>query len=495
VSNATDYLALHAQLQPEACVAQDLTTGKSWTYQSFDKAASQFAAALRNRGVGRGDRVACVAKNRVELILLHLGCMRIGAIYVPLNWRLSRTEIDALIEDAEPSLLISDGVLAIRENIGLEELSLAAQKEPPLPRTPMDWDAVSLILYTSGTSGKPKGVLLTERNIWQTALNFSLLGRVTHESAFLCDTPMFHVIGLITNVRPAIMRGGRFVVSDGFVPSRTLERLADPALGITHYFCVPQMAAQLRAEPAFDPNRLRGLVAIFSGGAPHAAAAIRTWCQDGIPIADGFGMSEAGTVSCMPLDVRLIESHAGSAGLIPPGIGAEIRDDRGNNCAVGTPGELFIKGANISQGYWRRPDSTREAFDEEGWFRTGDIARFDEDGFLWLVDRKKDMFISGGENIYPAEIEAALAAHPSVKECAAIGIDDERWGEVGHLVIVAASGEEIEWAAIVGYLESRLARYKIPKSYTVVDALPRNAAGKILKTVLRTSLAGRPNLP
>jgi len=494
VSAADDYLALQAQLQPGARAAQDLATGKSWTYQSFDRAASQFAAALRGRGVGPGDRVASLAKNRAELILLHFGCARIGAIYAPLNWRLSAVEIAALIDDAEPRLVVGDAMLksARLDGIALDELTLAAQQEPPLPRTSMDWDAASLILYTSGTSGKPKGVLLSERNIWQTALNFSLFGRVTHASSFLCDTPMFHVIGLITNIRPAIMRGGSFVVSDGFVPGRTLERLADAALGITHYFCVPQMAAMLRTEPAFDATKLRRLTAIFSGGAPHAADAIRAWCKDGIPIADGFGMSEAGTVSCMPLDVPTIEAHAGSAGLIPPGISAQIRDQHGGECAVGVPGELFIKGTNITKGYWRRPDSTREAFDEGGWFRTGDIACFDADGFLWLVDRKKDMFISGGENIYPAEIEAALAAHPCIRECAAVGLPDERWGEVGHLVIVAAPDKEIEWPAIVGYLESRLARYKIPKGFSVVDSLPRNAAGKILKTSLRNSLgAGR----
>jgi fatty-acyl-CoA synthase len=488
---ADDYLALQAQLQPEACASRDLTTGKSWTYQSFDQAASQFAAELRRRGVGAGDRVASLAKNRAELILLHFGCVRIGAIYVPLNWRLSSAEIAALIDDADPKLLVGDTMLAGEKlkGVALEELILAAQKESPLPRSSLDWDAASLILYTSGTSGKPKGVLSSERNVWQTALNFSLLGRVTHESSFLCDTPMFHVIGLITNIRPAIMRGGCFVVSDGFVPGRTLERLADPALGITHYFCVPQMAALLRADPAFDPRQLRRLTAIFSGGAPHAAAAIRAWCRDGIPIADGFGMSEAGTISCMPLDTRLIESHAGSAGLIPPGIGARIRDAHGEDCAVGEPGELSIKGANITKGYWRRPDATREAFDDAGWLRTGDIARLDADGFLWIVDRKKDMFISGGENIYPAEIEAALAAHPAIEECAVIGIEDERWGEVGHLVIVAAQGKAIEWPAIADFLQARLARYKIPKSFSVVDALPRNAAGKILKTALRKSLS------
>jgi fatty-acyl-CoA synthase len=490
MGEADDYFTLQAQLQPEARAAQDLTTGESWSYRAFDRAASQFAGLLRNHGVGKGARVVALARNRAELILLHLGCARIGAIYVPLNWRLSAAEIAALVEDAQPSLIIGDAMLAQArlDGISLGDFAARARNQQPLPRGSTDHDAPSLILYTSGTSGRPKGALLSERNIWQTALNFSLFGRVTHESAVLCDSPMFHIIGLITNVRPALMRGGRFVVSDGFLPGRTLERLADPILGITHYFCVPQMAATLRADPAFDSSKLRRLTAIFSGGAPHAADAIRSWTRDGIPMADGFGMSEAGTVSCMPLDIALIESHAGSAGLIPPELQVRILDEDGDPCATGEAGELFIRGANLSSGYWRRPDDTQAAFGKDGWFRTGDIARIDEDGFLWLVDRKKDMFISGGENVYPAEIEGALVAYPNLAECAVVGVPDERWGEVGHLVLVPTPTTNLDFSDVIAYLEPRLARYKIPKHLSVMDQLPRNGAGKLMKTVLREML-------
>ncbi len=490
MSGSHDYVALQAQLQPNACAARDLTTGTKWTYRQFDRTASQFAALLRSRGVASGARVAALAKNRVELILLHLGCARVGAIYVPLNWRLSAGEIARLIEDAEPSLVVGDSMLsqALPDGLPIAEFARVAADQEPLPRESRDPDAPSLILYTSGTSGRPKGALLSERNIWHTALNFSLLGRVTHESAVLCDSPMFHVIGLITNIRPVLMRGGRFVVSDGFSPGRTLGRLADSALGITHYFCVPQMAAMLRADPAFDASKLRRLTGIFSGGAPHAADAIRAWTREGIAMADGFGMSEAGTVSCMPLDIALIESHAGSAGIVPPELRARILDERGGDCAPGQAGELIVKGANITNGYWRREAETQAAFTEDGWFRTGDIARFDADGFLWLVDRKKDMYISGGENVYPAEIEAALAAYPNLAECAVVGVPDERWGEVGHLVLVPAPDADLDLAAVLAYLEPRLARYKIPKHVSVMDALPRNGAGKILKGSLRTQI-------
>jgi fatty-acyl-CoA synthase len=333
-------------------------------------------------------------------------------------------------------------------------------------------------------------VLLSERNIWRTGLNFSLLGRVTHESVVLCDSPMFHVIGLVTNIRPALMQGGTILVSDGFVPARTLARLADPELGVTHYFCVPQMSAMLRADPAFDPAKLRKLTAIFSGGAPLAAEAISAWARDGIPLANGFGMTENGTLTCMPVDLAIILANPGAAGVAPPGVELRVVDEDGEDCAPGRAGELLVRGPNQCCGYWRRPVESAAAFTADGWFRSGDIGRIDEAGMLWLVDRKKDMFISGGENVYPAEIEGALAAFPGLAECAVVGVPDERWGEVGHLIVVPVAGRGIEAGEVTAYLEPRLARYKLPKYVSVMEALPRNGAGKLVKGRLREMLKG-----
>jgi fatty-acyl-CoA synthase len=487
---AADYVAVHAGAQPEAAAARDLTTGRRWTYREFDRAASQFATLLAARGVVAGERVATLAKNRAELVLLHLACARLGAIYVPLNWRLSAAELAGLVADAEPRLLLGDESLARAQlnGINLEEFSAEARALDPLPPASPDPEAPSLILYTSGTSGRPKGVLLSERNVWQTGLNFSQLARITHTSVFLCDAPMFHVIGLVTNIRPVLMRGGSFVVSDGFVPARTLARLADPELKVTHYVCVPQMAAMLRADPCFEPGRLRGMTGILTGGAPHAAEAIRAWCRDGIPIADGFGMSEAGTVSCMPLDVDLIAARPGSAGLIAAALNVQIRAADGRECPVGTVGELFLRGAGLTSGYWRQPEATREAFDADGWFRTGDIAYLDDGGYLWPVDRQKDLFISGGENVYPAEIECALAGYAGIVECAVVGVRDEQWGEVGHLAIVPAANTTHDLDSILGWLDPLLARYKLPKYVSIVPALPRNGAGKVVKSVLKAML-------
>jgi len=490
-----DHVAIQARLQPERVAAVDLADGRRWTYAELDLAIARAAGVLRRRGIGEGERLAVLARNRVLLAVLHLACARLGAMFVPLNWRLSAGEIAALVEDAAPALIVGDGFLGAAGLGGLDLDVLQAEIDAAEPEAPTqgDRERPSLILYTSGTSGRPKGALLSERNLDQTAINFGRLGKVTHQSTFLVDAPMFHIIGLITSIRPALMHGGTVLVSDGFEPSRTLSRLGDPALGVTHYFCVPQMAAMLRGLPNFDGAALARLTAVFTGGAPHPAADIRAWLEQGVPVVDGYGMSEAGTVFGMPADLALIDARAGSAGLAMPAVATRIVDEQDNECPPGAAGELLLKGDNIFQGYWRRPEETERAFTADGWFRTGDIARADAEGYHWLVDRKKDMFISGGENVYPAEIEAALADHPAIAECAVVGMPDPRWGEIGHLVATCRDGAVLDLAIILNHLENRLARYKLPKALTLVAALPRTGSGKIQKTILREQLlAGDP---
>ncbi len=397
-----------------------------------------------------------------------------------------------LLEDAEPALPISDAHLAAAGLAGLasDEFEACAREADPLPARPYDQACTSLLPYTSGTSGRPKGVMLSERNLWATGVNFSVLARVGPGAAVLCDAPMFHVIGLMGNVRPTLMAGGAILVSDGFVPARTLARLADPALKVTHYFCVPQIVASLRHDPGYDPATLRHLTGIFSGGAPHAPEAIRALTRRGIPLANGYGMTEAaGTVCCMPVDLEEIEENIGASGLMPPDVQVRIVDDAEDDVPLGVAGEILVWGANVSAGYWRRPAETAAAFTADGWYRSGDIGFLDARGYLSVIDRKKDMFISGGENIYPAEIEAALADFPGLAECAVIGVADERWGEVGHLFAVALPGRFSRRRGWWCFLEGRLARYKIPKHVTVVEALPRNGAGKLVKARLRELVA------
>jgi fatty-acyl-CoA synthase len=485
---SVDYLALQAGLQPKRLAARDLTTGQSWTYRQFDLGVCRFATALRAHRVTAGERVAVLAKNRVTLAMLQLACARLGAIFVPLNWRLSPHEFPPLLQDAAPILILGDSQLdaAGLQGLKLDVFEAEAEQSATLAPQPYDQQQTSLILYTSGTSGRPKGVMLSEANLWATGHNFAALARVDSTSAVLCEAPFFHVIGLVSNIRPALMHGGAILVSDGFVPSRTLARLADPALKITHYFCVPQMAAMLRHEPSFDPASLRHLTGIFSGGAPHPPDAIRAFTRHGIPLANGYGMTEAaGTVCCMPVELSEIEENIGASGLMPPHIQVRIVNDADEDVPPGTSGEILVRGSSLSAGYWRRPAETAAAFTADGWYRSGDIGSLDAQGYLSVVDRKKDMFISGGENVYPAEIESALADYPGLAECAVIGVPDERWGEVGHLFVVWRANFERTETALIEFLQTRLARYKVPKHVTVLDALPRNGAGKLVKARLR----------
>ncbi|WP_145143690.1 AMP-binding protein [Roseomonas gilardii] len=488
-----DPVALHARLQPDRLACTDLATGRHWTYAALHAAIQRMATVLATRlGLSAGRRVAVLARNSADLVILQQACLRRGLIFVPLNWRLSRPELEAILADCEPSLLVHDsdeGAIPLPDGrtLPLAELVAWAEDSPPADPVPLpDAGAPSIILYTSGTSGRPKGVIITEANAMATAVNFGVLGRVSHRSVFLCDSPMFHVIGLITSVRSPLLAGGSMLISSGFDPAATNGRLGDPALGATHYFCVPQMAKRLREQANFDPGRWRTLTALFTGGAPNPAADIRWWLERGVPMVDGFGMTEAGTVLGMPIEPGLIAAKAGAAGLPAPMIECRLVDEAGQDVPAGEAGELLLSGPSITPGYWNRPEETRRAFTGDGWFRTGDIGRRDADGYVTLVDRRKDMFISGGENVYPAEVEIALGEHPDVQDVAVLGVADATWGEVGRAFIVPRAGrDDIPAQSLIAHCESRLARYKIPKEFIVVESLPRTASGKLQKHVLR----------
>lgn len=481
-----DYVRFHAQLHPRRLAVTDLSSGRSWSYGEFDHFVATCVAVLLESRVSQGDRVACLSKNRAEVIALHAACARIGALFVPLNWRLSPQELQYLVDDCTPTVIYADELAADLElqTLDIRELfQLCGQQDPVRLQQP-SVDLPSLMLYTSGTTGKPKGVLLSERNLTETAINFALLGEVDTTSGFLCESPMFHIIGMVSSVRPALFCGARLVVSDGFEPQRTLARMADPELRISHYFCVPQMALALRAVDNFSADSLRGMKALFTGGAPHPAPQIRAWLDDGVSIVDGYGMSEAGTVFGMPLDRALIAEKAGCVGIPSPRIQARIVDHNNNPLPAGTPGELQLKGDNIACGYWQREQDFRDATTDDGWFCTGDILVVDEDGYYRVTDRKKDMYISGGENVYPAEVEAQLLDYPCLNEFTVVGVPDDKWGEVGCLFYVA-DGESLAIEDIEAFLLPRLAKYKIPRQARAVAAIPRNGVGKVLKNKLR----------
>jgi fatty-acyl-CoA synthase len=491
-----DPVATYACSNPNGLAVVDLASGRRWTYAQLHTAVNRLAGWLVGKfGPASATRVATLSKNRAEMLMLQLASARAGMIFVPLNWRLAPAEIEALAADAQPRMLFHElefvppstveSVLPITDMLALGSVDAQA---PAHARR--GFDAVSTLLYTSGTSGRPKGVMLSEEHSFWGCANFIYGNDVTMHSVFLCDMPLFHTAGLYAATRVPIQAGGCVLISRGFDPEQTLSRLADPALKVTHYFSVPQMASRLWNQSGFKPEMLHGLVGWAIGGAPNPKAQTERFVNAGIKITEGFGMSETGSNFGMPThDGALLKRKAGSCGLPFMTVEAKIVDDNGNEVPAGRMGELWLRGPCITNGYWNQPETTAKAF-RDGWFITGDVATKDEDGFYYIADRKKDMYISGGENVYPAEVEAAICELAHVAECAVVGVPDAQWGEVGRVYVIPVPGQVITAEEVISHCTQRLAKFKIPKSAVITDSLPRTASGKLQKHLLKRRALG-----
>ena len=485
-----DPVANHAAANPAGQALVDLETGRRWTYAQLHEAIDRLAAWLvAELGEGSGARVATLSKNCAEMLVLQLAAARAGAIFVPFNWRLAPAEVATLAADAEPAIVFHDADLPPpspgRALPIASALELGRQGSVPPRRARRAFEETTTLLYTSGTSGKPKGVMLSDANLFWGSLNFGYGYQLVRSSVALCDMPLFHTAGLHGITRSTIQAGGCVLIARGFDAPKTLQRLMDPALGVTHYMCVPQMAMRLWNEPGFAADKLRKLVAWALGGAPSPKAQVERFIQAGLPLSDGFGMSETCSNFGMPAhDFAVLGAKAGSCGLPFMTLEAKIADDEGRELQAGATGELWVRGPCVSRGYWRQPETTAKAFQDD-WFRTGDAAVRDADGFYYIVDRRKDMYISGGENVYPAEVEAVIAELPDVAECAVIGVPDARWGEVGRAYLVLAPGRTVTPQQVMAHCEKRLAKFKLPASVLITTVLPRTASGKVQKHVLK----------
>ena len=332
-------------------------------------------------------------------------------------------------------------------------------------------------------------MILTERNAFTTALNFSGIAEVAPRDVALCDVPLFHVAGLCGLARAAMLKGATLYISDHFMPGRALKLLSDRSLGFTHYFAVTQMGQLLRADPAYKSADLSHLKAIISGGAPIPPVLIEDFLKDGVHFVAGYGLSEAGTAFGMPPVKDLMRKKPHSAGVPALFIEARLVGQDGGEVGANQIGEIWLRGPSVTPGYWNQPEATAKAFSADGWYKTGDAAMRDEDGFYTIVDRWKDMFISGGENVYPAEVEAAIAALSGVADNAVIGVPDAQWGEVGCAFVVRAADAKLTESDVLEHCRARLARYKVPKIVRFVDAVPHTASGKIQKQELRRLFA------
>jgi fatty-acyl-CoA synthase len=486
-----DATASYAKAMPHHLAIGDLASGRSWNYSQLHAAVDRLAAWIVDEiGPNSGERLATLSKNNAEMVILQLACIRGGAIFMPLNWRLAVKELEGLIGDAGPVVLFAQSAFSPPDNAPrtidiAEMLNLGEEGATPPVDARRPFDAVSTLLYTSGTSGRPKGVMLSEQNNFWGCTNLIHGNAVNPSSTFLCDMPLFHTAGLMAAARTPLLAGGAVLISEGFDPELTLQRMSDPDLGVTHYFSVPQMAATLWQQPGFDASKLQKIVAWAIGGAPNPKAQTERFLSAGVRISEGFGMSETGSNFALPpFELPEMLRKAGSCGLPLMTIRAKIVDDDGNEVGAGEQGELLISGPSVAMGYWQQPELTAKTF-VDGWFHTGDAAMRDEEGYFYIVDRKKDMYISGGENVYPAEVEAALAELLTVGECAVVGVPDERWGEVGRAYVIPAHGKTISAEEVIAHCTGRLAKFKVPKTAVITDQIPRTTSGKVQKHLLK----------
>ena len=494
---AFDWLAYYAKFDPGRLAAVDLATRRWLTYRELDDRATRLATSLRERfGVEHGDRVGFLAQNSTDHFETMFACWKLGAIFVPVNWRLSPHETAAIVEHCGPRVILHDEELAPQLALshaptvrrvpgssacGYEQLIAAHQ--PHVLMEDVDFDTVNMLLYTSGTTGRPKGVIYTHRMTNNIVIHAALHARVRAGTRTLTYSPLFHAAGLNAVAMPQFHYGGAVLVMRTFDPRECLRLLMDPGMEITHTVGVPTTYAMMSQLPEFATATFPTVEVAGVGAAPVPLHLLEVWAERGLVLSQSFGMTEVFSVSFTPPEKA--REQIGSAGHPLMHVTVQIGDEHGREIPRGSVGEIQVRGPGVTPGYWHDPDATAAAFTKNGWFRTGDAGRMASDGTIYVVDRIKDMFISGGENVYPAEIEDVVASLDDVGLCAVIGVPDERWGEVGLALVVPRPGRTVDAAQVTDLCRRRLARYKVPRRVDIVDALPLSPQGKVLKKELR----------
>ena len=480
--------------------------GSTRSYRQMNHDLNRLATALKAGGICRGDRVGFLGLNQPLYFDLLFAAARLGAIFVPLNFRLTGPELDYIINDAGVHTLVVDGphrpvIDSIRDRLGCRRFLSA---DGPAHDAAAGWqpiadfiadaaplahgvetadDDIAAIMYTSGTTGRPKGVMLTHGNFWWANMNGALGADVSEKDVSLVMAPLFHIGGLNVTPLSCWQKGGHVVLHRSFDPARFLTDVRE--YRVTTSFAVPVMLLFVSQQPDFATADLSSIRVITCGGAPVPEPLLRLYNARGIPLNQGYGLTEtAPSGTYLGSDFAL--AKLGSAG--KPMFFVDLRivgDDGRTPLGPNERGEVIMRGPNIMRGYWNKPEATAAAIDAEGWFHSGDIGYLDDDGFLYICDRLKDMIISGGENIYPAEVEAVLYAHEAVAEVAVFGEPDEKWGESVTAVAALKPGAALDLETLRAWATERLARYKLPTRLEIVEALPRNPAGKVLKFELR----------
>jgi fatty-acyl-CoA synthase len=478
-----DPLRFWRRIAPDRVALVDRARGDRLTYADFDAAADRWAGVLRAHGIGRGSIVAALAGNRREVAELFFACGRVGAALLPLNWRLSAAELAPILADARSDLLIGEA----RFHAKVEEASAGApwidldRDAPALLASAsisendveVEGDDPLLILYTSGSTGRPKGAVLPHRQVyWNAAATTTAWGLGADDVAPV-STPLFHTGGWNVFATPLWHRGGTVVLVDAFDADDFLAMMEEE--GCTMALTVPTQLLMLCESPRWGRPlpRLRRFV---SGGAPCPASLARRVRAAGYAFREGYGLTECGP-NCFAISDDVAAARPGCVGWPVPYLEMRLDAD-GREAVEGEPGELLLRGPQLFAGYLRNAEQTAAAFTDDGWLRTGDLAMRDGDGAYRICGRRKEMYISGGENVFPAEVEAALADCPGVAEAVVVGVPDERWGEVGRAFVVARAGSLLAEAEVAAHARSRLAGYKVPKSIFIVPEIPRLGSGK-----------------
>lgn len=498
-----DWIKRHAERSPDKLALVDAYTGRTFTYNQFNQRANRFASFLKDTlGLKAGDRVSILAQNSSDYYEILFACGKMGAILNTLNWRLTPPELEYILQDCTPRLLVyepmfSDVVKALRDKITPEydlvlgdeaptgqwtyEDALASSSATGVDMPPLTYNDTWAIIYTSGTTGHPKGAQVTYGNFFYNAIGMGQAIDLTSQDVNLNVLPTFHIGGLGLHAGPTFHAGGTVVVMRAFDPAECLRLIQE--WKVTVILLVPSIYLVLSQFPDFDAYDLSSVLSWSSGGSALPPSLVHEFASKGIAIQQGFGMTETGPTVFLISKEDAIRK-AGSVG--KPVLHTDVRivDREGNVLGPGQVGELCIRGGNVTTGYWNRPEATAEAL-VDGWLHSGDAAMYDDEGFYTIVDRWKDMYISGGENVYPAEVENVIYQHPSVAEVAVIGVPHRKWQEVGKAIVVVKPGQTLSEEEVIAFCEGKLARYKIPKSVAFVDSLPRTAAGKVLKRELK----------
>lgn len=498
----TDYLDKRAKHTPDKIGLLDFNTGKELTFKDWNASANKGANYLHSLGINKGDRVSIYSTNCLEFLNIIFACGKIGAILHNVNWRLTVNELKGIIKDAEPKIFIysKEWIEQINElrNIFPKNCKAVALTEKANPgdldfnessgfsdkleyRPDLEMDDPWGIYYTGGTTGLPKGAIMTHGNIFWNNVNTITTWGICESDIAPLQLPLFHIGGPNIFMFPLVHVGGKTILCRDFDLEQSFDLIEK--MGITHYVAVPTMYVMMQQHARWGKTDFTKLRLVISGGASCPLPVMEKFWNKGVDFKMGYGLTEASGNNFW-LPPEKVREKSRSVGFPAFHVDMKTVKEDGSTCDANEEGELLIRGPHITPGYWNKPDATLDSI-RDGWLHTGDIARIDEEGYFYIIGRSKDMYISGGENVYPTEVESVLHGHPVIAEAALLGIPHDKWGEVGCAFIVLEKGKKLNDAEIKLFLKDKLARYKIPHKFIFIDQIPKTAIGKIDKKILK----------